>query len=81
MLLYCWVLILVLLDDGLGPSWKLVHKELRSVLILVLLDDGLGHCMKCNLRCKERTVLILVLLDDGLGLVHKELRSTDDVPS
>ena len=39
-----FVLILVLLDDGLGQRGFLQHAvELSHVLILVLLDDGLGQ--------------------------------------
>ena len=40
------VLILVLLDDGLGPVPAISLSVLQIVLILVLLDDGLGRGSK-----------------------------------
>ena len=62
------VLILVLLDDGLGPLCRCLLKcHIRNVLILVLLDDGLGP-PKFDASGNLMRVLILVLLDDGLGL-------------
>ena len=63
------VLILVLVDVGLGPF----DESLRScgcisVLILVLVDVGLGPVEKNSWR-ELRYVLILVLVDVGLGLL------------
>ena len=39
------VLILVVVDDGLVPTFWLLHEEGTGVLILVVVDDGLvlGH--------------------------------------
>ena len=61
------VLILVLLDDGLGLQIDLWATYDRFVLILVLLDDGLGPTTNIGEQRNVPTVLILVLLDDGLG--------------
>ena len=36
------VLILVLVEDGLGGNRKTAHGYIQLVLILVLVEDGLG---------------------------------------
>ena len=45
--MYC-VLILVLVDDGLGDQNKLTLNKKNYVLILVLVDDGLGDSNDAN---------------------------------
>ena len=62
------VLILVLVDVGLGPQWFLGGRALHAVLILVLVDVGLGQAEGTYAFCGEEEVLILVLVDVGLGL-------------
>ena len=42
------VLILVVVEDGLGDCWKLSQQySLCWVLILVVVEDGLGVAEKC----------------------------------
>ena len=62
------VLILVLVDVGLGRRLVRIIKELRAVLILVLVDVGLGHRCASAVLPSGGVVLILVLVDVGLGL-------------
>ena len=38
-----FVLILVLMEDGLGPFQERLKADRKRVLILVLMEDGLGH--------------------------------------
>ena len=59
------VLILVLLEDGLGEG--LIVSYFVFVLILVLVEDGLGDNENINVRANQPDVLILVLVEDGLG--------------
>ncbi len=61
------VLILVLVEDGLG-DFKNHHSSntLRIVLILVLVEDGLGE-LEGGILLPQSRVLILVLVEDGLG--------------
>ena len=62
-----WVLILVLVEDGLGVFELLIGWEIRDiVLILVLVEDGLG-VLAAALKALSARVLILVLVEDGLG--------------
>ena len=61
------VLILVLLEDGLGVRNNLPIKRIVKVLILVLLEDGLGDYSFADTTLEAQNVLILVLLEDGLG--------------
>ena len=60
------VLILVLVEDGLGVSVKTLFDNVDTVLILVLVEDGLGECKHIYKKFYCR-VLILVLVEDGLG--------------
>ena len=62
------VLILVLVEDGLGEI-DLAGNPLRdpTVLILVLVEDGLGALQKTYGFPIMMKVLILVLVEDGLG--------------
>ena len=63
------VLILVLMEDGLGLL-RVQHRSQQSwVLILVLMEDGLGRRPTANGRPIVK-VLILVLMEDGLGPVN-----------
>ena len=63
-----YVLILVLVEDGLGAATTVFPKRIPEVvLILVLVEDGLGGCGKRSYRM-GRIVLILVLVEDGLGV-------------
>ena len=67
------VLILVLVEDGLGETVN-GRKLLYKVLILVLVEDGLGEVSyKDTFHCKF-PVLILVLVEDGLGVQDTFLR-------
>ena len=61
------VLILVLVDVGLGHEAVRNVMFERFVLILVLVDVGLGHGAAA-LSAVFTAVLILVLVDVGLGL-------------
>ena len=62
------VLILVLVEDGLGvPLPRKVATSLTPVLILVLVEDGLGGAHKTPDWNGIERVLILVLVEDGLG--------------
>ena len=61
------VLILVLVDVGLGPRCLCAFEGLeRNVLILVLVDVGLGLANEKG-SLIQLDVLILVLVDVGLG--------------
>ena len=67
---YHIVLILVLVEDGLGDtSTRWLHGD-RGVLILVLVEDGLGDLNTLQKLTLSKTVLILVLVEDGLGAEH-----------
>ena len=69
------VLILVLVEDGLGEAAsQAALDELFGVLILVLVEDGLGVLLKV-IDKKYKDVLILVLVEDGLGGYKKTYRS------
>ena len=63
------VLILVLVEDGLGALVLSAAKAAgRTVLILVLMEDGLGVFPDKSFReMVVPVVLILVLMEDGLG--------------
>ena len=62
------VLILVVLEDGLGECWCYFYLIWSSaVLILVVLEDGLGGGSGSVSRWRQHMVLILVVLEDGLG--------------
>ena len=66
----CTVLILVLVDVGLGhAATEAEDLATEGVLILVLVDVGLGRRVEIYPRSRMR-VLILVLVDVGLGLLH-----------
>ena len=65
---YFAVLILVLVEDGLGVFDILADcTDWHEVLILVLVEDGLGVVDLLTLNLKDMEVLILVLVEDGLG--------------
>ncbi len=65
------VLILVLVEDGLGHLGSSCPWPLQEdVLILVLVEDGLGQSARIP-KASLSLVLILVLVEDGLGLVFK----------
>ena len=62
------VLILVLVEDGLGAAFLFsLHSLFLFVLILVLVEDGLGDAALTVKGASFTTVLILVLVEDGLG--------------
>ena len=65
------VLILVLVEDGLGASRFQLFENSKPVLILVLVEDGLGAFVKVP-STSTKTVLILVLVEDGLGASTKQ---------
>ena len=61
------VLILVLVEDGLGVSENVVDWwSSPLVLILVLVEDGLGVDILMPKKINKGKVLILVLVEDGL---------------
>ena len=60
------VLILVLVEDGLGGDSTRLLGSQNFVLILVLVEDGLGGD-STRLLGSQNFVLILVLVEDGLG--------------
>ena len=63
------VLILVLVEDGLGlNSISSSGTASKKVLILVLVEDGLGPIL-ARYRGRVEIVLILVLVEDGLGQI------------
>ena len=63
------VLILVLVEDGLGVCGIPGHRESSLlVLILVLVEDGLGVTPNHPNGGQFYVVLILVLVEDGLGV-------------
>ncbi len=62
------VLILVLVEDGLGVSNNMIIlRQKEYVLILVLVEDGLGVGCIWDDQDTVLIVLILVLVEDGLG--------------
>ena len=64
------VLILVLVEDGLGAQTrKALNHKMYKVLILVLVEDGLGDLQSRPVDVGIVAVLILVLVEDGLGEV------------
>ena len=65
------VLILVLVDVGLGHTIAAGMCSLSEVLILVLVDVGLGRAMPALVGRISSAVLILVLVDVGLGHRNK----------
>ena len=71
------VLILVLVDVGLGPpSHRTGDPVACVVLILVLVDVGLGPANPMFTVDDLKAVLILVLVDVGLGrLLEMELKT------
>ena len=62
------VLILVLVEDGLGAVWDVQVRRFGTVLILVLVEDGLGAHQQWKQILHSTRVLILVLVEDGLGV-------------
>ena len=64
--LNAFVLILVLVEDGLGGTYWPTFVGYAKVLILVLVEDGLGGRVGSQLHHRKQ-VLILVLVEDGLG--------------
>ena len=66
------VLILVLVDVGLGPCTEALKAFSDIVLILVLVDVGLGPSYVTCLTSVCGVVLILVLVDVGLGRLRKK---------
>ena len=72
------VLILVLVDVGLGPTgWRPSWRS-WSVLILVLVDVGLG-LLSSTCRLQKICVLILVLVDVGLGRAFRRVRGPEGI--
>ena len=63
---FCLVLILVLVEDGLGGQRYAASSKNATVLILVLVEDGLG-VKTWKITIHGFGVLILVLVEDGLG--------------
>ena len=62
------VLILVLVEDGLGELKRQSSENwVAKVLILVLVEDGLGVRSAYLKELEALNVLILVLVEDGLG--------------
>ena len=61
------VLILVLVDNGLGRDVEALWSLDIAVLILVLVDNGLGLDGSKPVPTLLLRVLILVLVDNGLG--------------
>ena len=62
------VLILVLVEDGLGGDLAAAIRSVtEAVLILVLVEDGLGGLTRAAPSPHSYPVLILVLVEDGLG--------------
>ena len=62
------VLILVLVEDGLGENRNFNKTPAFLVLILVLVEDGLGAICILQSSASQQVVLILVLVEDGLGV-------------
>ena len=74
------VLILVLMEDGLGDRKYELFRVGSVVLILVLMEDGLGVSVS-ELVADENVVLILVLMEDGLGDIPPQVYDGWDVES
>ena len=72
------VLILVLVEDGLGAKLKQYKYATSNVLILVLVEDGLGELTLLPLHTLLGSVLILVLVEDGLGESDNTANATID---
>ena len=74
------VLILVLVEDGLGDALlATASDEDKAVLILVLVEDGLGGVALKYKDADDGGVLILVLVEDGLGVIkttHNSCRTS-----
>ena len=63
-----WVLILIVMDNGLLPpagDLKLLSVE---VLILIVMDNGLLRLFRLLIAHKWGQVLILIVMDNGLLL-------------
>ena len=61
------VLILVVVEDGLGAREGSLLPECNQVLILVVVEDGLGEVTYLLEAVLIAIVLILVVVEDGLG--------------
>ena len=71
------VLILVLVEDGLGACINRCYDDMQvMVLILVLVEDGLGVAQPSTKGEKGGIVLILVLVEDGLGAPPEKTAAT-----
>ena len=64
------VLILVLMEYGLGPFRRFSERIGMAVLILVLMEYGLGLSVILADDSELERVLILVLIEYGLGLIR-----------
>ncbi len=63
---FAHVLILVLMEHGLGVVSLKTKKIMQKVLILVLMEHGLGATNQIYIL-ENQLVLILVLMEHGLG--------------
>ena len=65
---YNKVLILVLVESGLGDVINVSLQRIEeAVLILVLVESGLGGGSETRFSFQNQGVLILVLVESGLG--------------
>ena len=74
------VLILVLVEDGLGGEIHLPKLLHLRVLILVLVEDGLGGWFDDRVFTLN-AVLILVLVEDDLGDLATQILYDDNFES
>ena len=65
-----YVLILIVVDDGLVHLSKYLTDEEKTVLILIVVDDGLVRQRAPRICYASVGVLILIVVDDGL--VHPD---------
>ena len=75
-----YVLILIVVEDGLVPLNNKSTGIVMTVLILIVVEDGLVPCIQ-GYHGGWSYVLILVVVDDGLVLMVIDVEAPDGTKS
>ena len=62
-----FVLILIVMDNGLSPLYLSHRSRCIKVLILIVMDNGLSPSFFSPETMGEPAVLILIVMDNGLS--------------
>ena len=62
-----FVLILIVMDNGLSRDRYAGTVNVLTVLILIVMDNGLSHYDDDEIYCSRGVVLILIVMDNGLS--------------